>query len=51
MSIRFHKKYFKKISHFLEFLWILMHEKAGRKYPNRLVDSCKRSSVNWMAAG
>ena len=26
-------------------------KKAGRKYPDRLADSCKRSSVNRMAAG
>ena len=26
-------------------------KKARRKYPDRLADSCKRSSVNWMAAG
>ena len=26
-------------------------KKAGRKYPNRLADSCRRSSVNQMAAG
>ena len=24
---------------------------AGRKHPDRLADFCKRSSVNWMAAG
>ena len=28
-----------------------MHKKAGRKYPDHLADSCKSSSVNWMAAG
>ena len=26
-------------------------KKAGGKYPDRLADSCKRSSVNWMVAG
>ena len=26
-------------------------KKAGRKYLDRLSDSCKWSSVNWMAAG
>ena len=28
-----------------------MLQKAGSKYPDHLADSCKRSSVNWMAAG
>jgi len=26
-------------------------KEAGRKHPDRLADSCKRLSVNWMAAG
>ena len=28
-----------------------MHEITSRKHPDYLVDSCKRSSVNWMVAG
>jgi len=30
---------------------LLYMKKAGRKYPDRLADSCKRLSVNQMAAG
>ena len=28
-----------------------MHEKTGRKYPDRLAGSCKHSNVNWMVSG
>ena len=32
-------------------VYLVALKKAGRKYPNHLADSCKRSSVNRMAAG
>ena len=36
---------------FLMLARIQLLKKAGRKYPYRLVDSCKRSSVNQIVAG
>jgi len=32
-------------------LWIQIHENRNKKLPDHLADSCKHSSVNWMAAG
>ena len=49
MSIWFHLWYSKIMSYSQKFLWILKN--ASRKYPDCLADSCKRSSVNRMAAG
>ena len=51
MSIKFHKKYFKIVSHSLGFLWIYIHGKSREKYLDRLADSSKCSNINRMVAG
>ena len=49
-SIWFHMGYFKITSHPLEFLGYIYMNLTRRKHPDHLADSCKRSSINRMAA-
>ena len=43
--------YFEIISHSLELHGYIYMKLTRRKHPDRLADSCRRSSVNQMAAG